>query len=97
MKQYEITQQAVETVTYQYDELRRQDVGHREALDFIVLEHGVLRAELAAIINDHLAGLHGRSGETAAGSVPPAGLHKPCHGGYPGKVTTDLRIPEDWE
>jgi hypothetical protein len=99
MKQYEQTQQAVETVTRQYDQLREQGVSHAEALTFITLEHGILRSRLATIINEHLAGLHGQSGRTVIGSSTmstPATEHKPAHGGYPGKVTSSMTFPEEW-
>lgn len=111
MKQHEQTQQAVETVTRQYDDLRSQGVGHAEALNFITLEHGIIRPRLAAIINDHLAGLHGQSGTTVIGSSTmstPAprempcesALRRPTHGGYPGDQVATVEVPdtfpEEW-
>lgn len=107
---FDNTQQAVETITGQYDALRAQDVGHREAIDFIVLEHGLThkRAKVVALVNDHLAGIAGQSGEqtTAVVSTPstplsPAAQHKPAHGGYPGTVDPGTvsvpdTFPEDW-
>lgn len=110
MQDFENIQQAIDTVTRQYDDLREQGVDHRAALDFIILEHGIVsRGKLAAIINDHLAEVTGQSGTTVVGTASishpasPAAEHRPVHGGYPGKATTSLTVadilaakPEDW-
>lgn len=102
------TQEAISRVFAYVDSLIEQGCARREAIDFAVLEYGVQRGRLVALLNDRDAGLLGNSGETTRGtlSTPSSAtsestLRKPAHGGYPGVTDPGVIVvpdtfPEEW-